>query len=83
MSEEEDLTLLTCRQVSLHACCFGFVSLFKCKMLANCDGTLLLILQLGFPRTMSYIFIYVHCYICYCNSVDFERSNACINTTIT
>ena len=31
--------------------------------------------------TTRYIFVYVHCYIC--NSVDFERSNACINTTIT
>ena len=41
------------------------------------------ILQPGFPRTTSYIFIYVHCYICCGNSVDFERSNAYINTTIT
>ena len=36
----------------------------------------------GFPRTTGYIFVYVHCYICCRNSVDFEKSNACINTTI-
>jgi len=63
-------------EVSVHACCFGLVSV-KCRRI----GTLLLILQQGFPRTTRYIFVYVHCYIC--NSVDFKRSNACINTTIT
>lgn len=33
--EEEELTLRTRRQVSLHACCYGLVSLFKCEMPAN------------------------------------------------
>ena len=71
MFEEEKLTLRTRRQVSLHACCFGLVSLFNCEMPANWN--FITYFATGLP---TYYELY------FCNSVDFE-SNACMNTTIT
>ena len=35
--EEEEFTLRTRRQVSVHACCFGLVSLYQCEMPTNLD----------------------------------------------
>ena len=47
-SKEEELALRTSRrQVSLHACCFGLASLFKCEMPGN--GNFITYFATGFP----------------------------------
>jgi len=64
----------------------GLVSLFKCEMPSNWN--FITYFATGFP---TYYELYFHLcsfydhfiIICCCDSVDFERSNASINTTIT